>query len=656
MKKLEKDTEEAAKEREEEEEEEEEEESEEDESEDEEEQPPGHFPSETPDKKGKGKQEPEKPEEPDKPKKPSASPGETSMAPEASGKFKPPKPRIYSGKGKDTKEHVFRQWRTEVTDYMKLMNVPTDQQVITLGYFVSDTAKDYYQTKREDNEAITIKEMLDGLKKHVVPSTQGNNYWNEWNAIKQIEGNRTKRIGLVAIDIERVARCIAEGKQGQIGEGVKLQKLLDAMHPDLRFQVEPAINKSNFDWTEVVQTAEKYDDALFQMGKYKRLGRDAESSATRPHQPQPRNQKPNQPKNFQKKQWPPRKGNEQQYQQRKKNKECYFCGKKGHIIAECRAKQFKERGGRQFSSNSTELEEDELETHSINSQTPQMIAQLWIAGKSARALLDTGTVGTNLRSSVWAEANRIYTTKLDKPCEIRMATKNSRATANYSANAEVNIGKGRRIPCEFLVVPIASYDIILGMPFMSGARVVLDTADSTATFKDHGTTIQCATVTPTITVTAATSTPEFDTIRSAITTAEETLASRIWRDHEDVRAQARILLDAATAQLQRALELPNFQEEFPTVFPDKISITLPPLREGLNHSIELDEELKYAFKNDYRRIPESRLPQMSKWLSEWQKSGIAVRGPAPYAAPIFGVPKKQQGEIRWVIEIGRAHV
>src|SRR5436853_1593695 len=41
------------------------------------------------------------------------------------------------------------------------------------------------------------------------------------------------------------------------------------------------------------------------------------------------------------------------------------------------------------------------------------------------------------------------------------------------------------------LVPIGSYDIILGMPFMAKAKVVLDTAESTATFKDHGTIIQC---------------------------------------------------------------------------------------------------------------------------------------------------------------------
>ena len=42
---------------------------------------------------------------------------------------------------------------------------------------------------------------------------------------------------------------------------------------------------------------------------------------------------------------------------------------------------------------------------------------------------------------------------------------------------------------------------------------------------------------------------------------------------------------------------------------------------------------------------------MSSWLDEWKKNGIAVQGSTPYAAAIFGVPKKAPGEIKWVIDL-----
>ena len=92
-------------------------------------------------------------------------------------------------------------------------------------------------------------------------------------------------------------------------------------------------------------------------------------------------------------------------------------------------------------------------------------------------------------------------------------------------------------------------------------------------------------------------------------------------------------------------QLPNFQKEFPSVFPHKIPTKLPPLRPGLNHKITLKDSELNNYRNEYRPIPESKFTQLSKWLDEWKRNGIAVQGSAPYAAPIFGVPKKAPGEI-----------
>ena len=81
-----------------------------------------------------------------------------------------------------------------------------------------------------------------------------------------------------------------------------------------------------------------------------------------------------------------------------------------------------------------------------------MTARLKVGGKLANTLLDTGTVGINLMSLNWAQSNGIKITKMDIPIEIRMATKNSRTTANYSAKEDADIGNGKRISYEFLLV------------------------------------------------------------------------------------------------------------------------------------------------------------------------------------------------------------
>ena len=145
--------------------------------------------------------------------------------------------------------------------------------------------------------------------------------------------------------------------------------------------------------------------------------------------------------------------------------------------------------GKSFHSTEIHSEDEKsyetfLETLNIRYEPPtNMTATLEVGGKSAKTLLDTETVGTNLMSLNWAQSNGIKTAKI-KPVEIRMATKNSRATANYTAKEEIDIGNGKRVTCDFLLVPIGSYDVILGMPFMIKTDAILRAGKGTATFSN----------------------------------------------------------------------------------------------------------------------------------------------------------------------------
>ena len=136
-----------------------------------------------------------------------------------------------------------------------------------------------------------------------------------------------------------------------------------------------------------------------------------------------------------------------------------------------------------------------METLSLNcEELTHMTAELKIGGKIARILLDTGIVGTNLMSLNWAQSNQIQTTKIVNPVEITIATKNSRAMANYSAKADIDIGYGKRISCNFLLLPISSNNVILGMPFMVKANVILRPGSGNATFGNSNTTIKYAAI------------------------------------------------------------------------------------------------------------------------------------------------------------------
>ena len=353
------------------------------------------------------------------------------------------------------------------------------------------------------------------------------------------------------------------------------------------------------------------------------------------------------------------------------------------MSADCHQRKQKEQElGK--SSHSTEilLEDGQsfdefLESLNITYEPPaHMTVRLKIGGKLAKTLLDTGTVGTNLMSLNWAQSNEIKITKMDNPIEIRMATKNSRTKANYSAKKDVDIGNGKRISCEFLLVPVGSYNVILGMPFMIKTNATLRPGNGTATFGNSQTTISCAPTEPIYmaapimiidspqgSLSSLDENDEYhdlfpqdedserlqhiDLIRHTATAAIETVQEPQW--NEKVYDHARQMIVYAACAYQK--QIPNFKEEFPSVFPEKIPETLPPLRKGLNHKIMLKESELGNYRNKYCPIPESKMKQLNKWLQEWKENGIAVNGPAPYATPIFGVPNKAPGEIRWVIDL-----
>jgi hypothetical protein len=202
-----------------------------------------------------------------------------------------------------------------------------------LQYFVSDTAKDFYTTRRKSitsHKPMTAEELLAEMKQHIVPSTHMNQYWKQWDKISQIKNGKAIRISSVSIEIEKISQRLGDG----IGPQVKIQKFLDSMHPELRLRVEPSIDRTKpMDWKAIVAQAEKEDDALYQAGKYGReSGKYNSTSAIQTWPPKNSNKKPGQQHQGQNKRYPRRTGDEKKYQERRKKGLCYFCGKPGHMI------------------------------------------------------------------------------------------------------------------------------------------------------------------------------------------------------------------------------------------------------------------------------------------------------------------------------------
>lgn len=132
--------------------------------------------------------------------------------------FKPPKPRTYTGDNGDRDENTLDAWIEEVQDYTKLLDMTDDQKFMVLQYFLSGTAKDFYQAKRHEPD-MTFKKFISKLKEFIIPTTAINDYWDEWNKISQSHHGKVDRIQTTAIKLEKLAHRLGAA----ITNGVKIQ-------------------------------------------------------------------------------------------------------------------------------------------------------------------------------------------------------------------------------------------------------------------------------------------------------------------------------------------------------------------------------------------------------------------------------------------------
>jgi hypothetical protein len=302
-------------------------------------------------------------------------------------KFKVPKPRTYTGDNGDREASTLDAWIQKLNDYLELSGIhENNHKILVMQYFLSGTAEEFYHTKRLANKTIDFEQFLTDLRKHIISSTDVNRYWDDWYKISQVRNGRVDRITATAIRMEKVAARLGES----ITNAVKIQRFLDAMHPELRYAVEPDIqDRSKASWDDVKQLAEWKDAALFQAGRY---GRSQPSGPRQSHQqtsnanaPQWRNssnanapQWRNTPQwgnsyssNANAPQWRPSnngtpgRGNsgkssfkqltDNEKAQLRKDRKCFYCKKPGHIFNDCRARQRNQQNGKFVQSAHTSI-------------------------------------------------------------------------------------------------------------------------------------------------------------------------------------------------------------------------------------------------------------------------------------------------------------
>jgi hypothetical protein len=179
--------------------------------------------------------------------------------------FKAPKPNIYSGDNADRDAAKLDTWIQKVKDYLALSGVNDEQnKILVLQYFLSGTAEEFYHTKPLEGIP-SFENFLTELEAHIIPATEVNRYWDDWYKISQVLNGRVERINNTAIRLEKVAARLGTAINNQ----VKIQRFLEAMHPELRYAVEPEVkDRTTAPWKDIKELANRNDDALFQAGRY----------------------------------------------------------------------------------------------------------------------------------------------------------------------------------------------------------------------------------------------------------------------------------------------------------------------------------------------------------------------------------------------------
>src|SRR5271168_4007044 len=245
-----------------------------------------------------------------------------------------------------------------------------------------------------------------------------------------------------------------------------------------------------------------------------------------------------------------------------------------------------------------------------------------INGYPARILLDTGC-STYVLSSDFAKACNIPNFP-SKPIPVELAIRDaSQYTLNTRTNklsievGEVTLSKA------FYVLPLPSYDAILGIPFLNGRKI--------ATYSDK----------PVVSIDSI----EIPLVNEPDEPPRISVISRK-RMKADIRkgdVAEMYLVYIKVPDIITSNENPPdwIQKEFVDIFLDGLPPGMPPTRKVV-HEIPLHPESSPQFKGIFRLSP-VELQELRKQLDGLLKDGKVSPSTSPYGAPVLFTKKKDGG-------------
>jgi len=121
----------------------------------------------------------------------------------------------------------------------------------------------------------------------------------------------------------------------------------------------------------------------------------------------------------------------------------------------------------------------------LDPKSRHMVIDITINDIPAVALVDPGTIGSNMMSSDFAVTHNIPIYELEEPIQVALALKGSKGASSYYAKAIAKVGE-QEVETTFVLVTMdGDWNIILGEPALRNLGTILDTVNKTITV-GHG--------------------------------------------------------------------------------------------------------------------------------------------------------------------------
>ena len=542
-------------------------------------------------------------------------------------KIKVPEPKCFNG-SRNSKELENFLWDME--QYFRAARIPASDHVTITSMYLSGDAKLWWRTRREDDASAgrPLIETWDALKKELKDQFLPNNTaWVARESLKKI-----KHSGSVRDYVKEFSSLMLDIKN--MSEEDKLFNFLSGLQPWAQAELR---RRAVQDIPSALAAAEGLVDYKFTSSSNNngdgKKGNNKKGKAS--------NSKDGQKKDWKKKD----KGNGKQKgkdkansEQKGKNTGCFLCNGP-HFARDCPKKE-------KLSALIAQSENDDdvgetptrmnplqlLNAITTEKQAPLkglMYVAVMVNGKEVRAMIDTGATNNFVSRH---EAERLGLKIVQNASKLK-AVNSAAKPIQGSAVSTLKVGSWEN-QCNFMVVPLDDFDLILGIEFLNMAKVMVAPylrgiligdekqpcfvkALANGFYRGKELELQSA-----------------KQFKSGIKRGEQAYVAALIEIKSDqcgeVPAEVAAVLGA-----------------FADIMPDALPKELPP-RRAIDHKIELEPGARAPAKAPYRMSP-SELVELRKQLNELLDAGFVQPSKAPYGAPVL-FQKKQDGSLRMCVD------